>query len=157
DPGKADQSEDHRTGCSESSCRKEIVLSRMHYLPIITQALVFLIAISVHESAHAWMADRRGDPTARLLGRVSLNPLRHIDPIGTVLMPLLAIYNTTGFPIVGWAKPTPINPGNFKRKVVDDVLTSIVGPVSNFALALLALMPLLLLALSAYGRQIVHG
>jgi len=100
---------------------------------IVFQVIVFLFAISVHESAHAWTAYRLGDPTAYMVGRVSLNPIRHIDPIGTVVMPLLALL--THFPVIGWAKPTPVNTRNFKRFVRDDVLTSMAGPVSNFVVA----------------------
>ena len=82
--------------------------------------IVFLFAISFHESAHAWMANRRGDPTARMLGRVTLNPIKHIDPIGTVLLPLVALFSC--WPLMGWAKPTPVDPRNFKSPVLDDIL-----------------------------------
>ena len=68
---------------------------------------IVLVSLTVHEAAHAWTADRLGDPTARLLGRVSLNPIVHIDPIGTILLPLLAAIS--GLPIIGWAKPVPVN------------------------------------------------
>ena len=67
---------------------------------------IVLIALTIHEAAHAWTAEKLGDPTARLLGRVSLNPVVHIDPIGTILLPLLAAYS--GLPIIGWAKPVPV-------------------------------------------------
>src|SRR5512140_1524035 len=95
---------------------------------IVFQVVVFLFAISVHESAHAWTANRYGDPTARMLGRITLNPIYHIDPIGTVLLPLAAlIYH---FPMIGWAKPTPVNPLNFgKDHVKADIMTSVAGPV----------------------------
>src|SRR5678816_4644135 len=85
----------------------------------VFQLIAFLFAISIHESAHAWMASRCGDPTARMLGRVTLNPLKHIDPVGTVLMPLIALITT--FPVIGWAKPTPVDPHNFKNPVWDAV------------------------------------
>jgi Zn-dependent protease len=75
---------------------------------IVFQIIAFLFAISVHESAHAWTAFRRGDPTAYMLGRVTLNPIKHIDPIGTILLPIIAAL--THFPLIGWAKPTPVNP-----------------------------------------------
>ena len=74
---------------------------------ILFQIIAFLFAISFHESAHAWSANRFGDPTARLLGRISMNPLRHIDPVGTVLFPLLGAISHA--PIFGWAKPTPVD------------------------------------------------
>ena len=74
---------------------------------ILIAFIVLLFSLTVHETAHAWTADRLGDPTARLLGRVSLNPVVHIDPIGTILLPLLAAWS--GLPIIGWAKPVPVN------------------------------------------------
>jgi Zn-dependent protease len=128
----------------------------LQHVDILFQLIVFLFAISVHESAHAWMANRRGDPTARMLGRVTLNPIKHIDPIGTVLLPLIAA--VSHFPMIGWAKPTPVDPRNFKNPVIDDILTSVAGPVSNFVVAICALFVLLLIKLSSpLGRQIVFG
>ena len=122
---------------------------------LVFQAIVFLLAISIHESAHAWMANRRGDPTANMLGRITLNPIKHIDPIGTILLPAIAWF--AHMPVLGWAKPTPVNPRNFKNPVLDDVLTSVAGPVSNFLTALVALGLLLLISLtSPTGREIVH-
>src|SRR2546429_2696146 len=122
---------------------------------LVFQAIVFLFAISIHESAHAWMANRRGDPTANMLGRITLNPIKHIDPIGTILLPAIAWF--AHMPVLGWAKPTPVNPRNFKNPVLDDVLTSVAGPVSNFLTALVALGLLLLISLtSPTGREIVH-
>jgi Zn-dependent protease len=118
--------------------------------------IVFLFAISFHEAAHAWMANRRGDPTARMLGRVTLNPIKHIDPVGTVLLPLVALF--TSVPLLGWAKPTPVNPLNFTNVVLDDILTSVVGPVSNFLLATVALLLLAFIKLSSpMGQQVVVG
>src|ERR1700732_317151 len=105
----------------------------LHYMDIVFQLIAFPFAISVHESSHAWMANLRGDPTARMLGRVSLNPIRHVDPIGTLLLPAVAMF--THLPVLGWAKPTPVDPRNFKNPVLDDILTSIVGPISNFVVA----------------------
>src|ERR1700740_3664237 len=96
----------------------------LQHVGILFQLIVFLFAISVHESAHAWMANRRGDPTARMLGRISLNPIKHIDPVGTVLLPAIALF--THLPILGWAKPTPVDPRNFRNPVLDDILTSVV-------------------------------
>src|SRR5437660_2447083 len=104
---------------------------------LVFQAIVFLFAISIHESAHAWMANRRGDPTANMLGRITLNPIKHIDPIGTILLPAIALF--AHMPVLGWAKPTPVNPRNFRNPVLDDVLTSVAGPVSNFLAAFVAL------------------
>lgn len=123
---------------------------------ILFQMIAFLFAISVHESAHAWTASRRGDPTARMLGRVSLNPIRHIDPIGTILLPVVAA--VSGFTILGWAKPTPVDPRNFRNPVLDDILTSVAGPVSNFIVATGALILLWIISLiSETGRALVHG
>ena len=97
--------------------------------------VVLLFSLSVHESAHAWTAFRQGDPTARSLGRVSLNPLVHIDVIGTVVMPLLMIF--TGVPLLGWAKPTPVDPRYFKNLRRGQIVVAGAGPVSNLLLALL--------------------
>ena len=102
------------------------------------QIVVLLFAISVHESAHAWMANRLGDPTAKMLGRVSLNPIVHIDPFGTILMPTMLIL--MGFPPFGWAKPTPVDNRNFRNPVRDDILTAVAGPVSNFLTAFVSVI-----------------
>ncbi len=108
---------------------------------IIFDVVAFLFAISIHESAHAWSANRLGDPTARLLGRISLNPARHIDPVGTILFPLLGALS--GLPMFGWAKPTPVDPRRLRNPRRDDVLVSGAGPASNFLLAIAALLLLL--------------
>ena len=126
------------------------------YVEISYQMIAFLFAISVHESAHAWTASRCGDPTARMLGRISLNPIRHIDPIGTLVMPVVAAIS--GFTLIGWAKPTPVDPRNFRHPVLDDILTSVAGPVSNFIVATGALLVLGAVALSSTaGHAIVDG
>jgi Zn-dependent protease len=123
---------------------------------IVFEIIAFLFAISVHESAHAWMASRLGDPTARMLGRVSLNPIRHIDFVGTILLPAIAVISN--IPLLGWAKPTPVDTGNFKNPVRDDVLTSIVGPISNFAIAIGCFLILVLIGKSsASGLLIVQS
>jgi Zn-dependent protease len=123
---------------------------------IFYQMIAFLFAISVHESAHAWTASRCGDPTARMLGRVSLNPIRHIDPIGTIVMPLVAAYSH--IPVLGWAKPTPVDPRNFRNPMRDDILTSVAGPVSNFIVATGALLLLGGISFSsASGNALVVG
>lgn len=96
--------------------------------------IAFLVAIIIHEAAHAWMADKLGDPTPRLTGRLSLNPLAHIDLYGTVLFPLLLII--MGSPIVfGWAKPVRFDPFNLKNPRRDAALISLAGPLSNLILA----------------------
>ena len=127
----------------------------LQHVDIVFQVMVFLFAISFHESAHAWMANRCGDPTARSLGRVSLNPLRHIDIFGTVILPLLAL--VAHIPVIGWAKPTPVDPSNFRRPVRDDILTSVVGPASNFVIAIAAFCVLLgIAALSPLGAGLIN-
>lgn len=129
----------------------------LQHLDMLFKLIAFLFAISVHESAHAWMANRLGDPTARMLGRVSLNPIKHIDLFGTILLPALALLNPR-IPMLGWAKPTPVNPRNFKNLVMDDILTSVAGPVSNFIVASCALIVLALLEVtSALGKEIIFA
>ncbi|NIA14722.1 MAG: site-2 protease family protein [Nitrospiraceae bacterium] len=93
-----------------------------------------LFSLSFHEAAHALMANRCGDPTARLLGRATLNPLAHIDPIGTVVMPILMMLSGVPF-LVGWAKPVPVNPRNFHDMRRDNALVAAAGPGSNLLLA----------------------
>jgi Zn-dependent protease len=127
----------------------------LQHVEILFQLIVFLFAISIHESAHAWMAHRRGDPTAYMLGRVTLNPLKHIDPVGTILLPAIAIF--THYTVLGWAKPTPVNPRNFRNPVADDILTSVAGPVSNFLVAFAAVAGLIAISTtSPLGRELVH-
>ena len=104
---------------------------------LILEFLVLLFSLTVHEAAHAWTAMRLGDDTARRLGRVSLNPIVHIDPIGTLLLPLIAIAARSGL-IVGWAKPTPVNPRNLRHPRRDNILVTLAGPVSNLGLAVVA-------------------
>jgi Zn-dependent protease len=94
---------------------------------------VLLFSLTIHESAHAWSANRLGDPTARLLGRISLNPVVHVDPIGTLLLPLLAF--ASGAPIIGWAKPVPVNVARLPRGRRDFLLVAAAGPASNLVLA----------------------
>jgi len=102
----------------------------------ITTYVVLLFSLSVHESAHGYVAYRMGDDTARLQGRVDLNPLVHIDPVGTVLIPLLQIF-WGGVPLLGWAKPTPVGAHNFRRLARGHVLVAGAGPASNLLLAIL--------------------
>jgi len=125
----------------------------LEHVLIVYQIIAFLFAISVHESAHAWMAILRVDPTARMLGRITLNPIKHIDPIGTILLPAIAAFS--GWGILGWAKPTPVNPNNFKNPVLDDVLTSVVGPISNFAVAFGAVTALLVVKTTSAGGKFI--
>lgn len=123
---------------------------------IFFQIIAFLFAISVHESAHAWMANRCGDPTARMLGRITLNPIKHIDLIGTIILPAIAMISH--IPVIGWAKPTPVDPRNFKHEVRDDILTSLAGPASNLLVASAAVFGLSVISLSSLqGKTIVYG
>jgi Zn-dependent protease len=103
---------------------------------IFISFIVLLFSLTIHEMAHAWTANRLGDPTARLLGRVSLNPLVHADPIGTVLFPLIAM--VTGAPLIGWAKPVPVNLRQLRHGRRDYVLVAAAGPVSNLLIALVS-------------------
>lgn len=102
----------------------------------LTYFVILLFSLSVHESAHAWVALHMGDDTAARQGRVTLNPLAHIDPIGTVAIPLLQIF-LSGLPLLGWAKPTPVSGRNFRHPARSHVLVSAAGPLSNLFLALL--------------------
>jgi Zn-dependent protease len=108
--------------------------------------IVLLFSLTVHETAHAWTANRLGDSTARELGRISLNPIVHADPIGTVLFPLLAIVG--GIPLIGWAKPVPVRVGRLRRGRTDYMLVAAAGPVSNLVLAILASVALSVLTVS---------
>ena len=112
-----------------------------------------LFSLSFHECAHAWMASRLGDQTARLEGRITLNPMYHVDPIGTLLFPALIIFGPfigfslfSGF-LVGWAKPTPVITRNFRKIVRDDNLTTLAGPVSNLLIVVVAFTILAIVAL----------
>jgi Zn-dependent protease len=118
-------------------------MNRSH-VEILYQIIAFVFAICVHESAHAWTANRCGDPTARMLGRISLNPIKHVDPIGTILVPLLGMLSGIGF--IGWAKPTPVDPRNLRHPIRDDIFTSLAGPVSNILLGLIAVFGLFVIA-----------
>jgi Zn-dependent protease len=120
-------------------------------LPAIDVAQVFigfivlLFSLTVHEAAHAWTADRLGDPTARLLGRVSLNPIVHADLIGTIVFPLIALVSSV--PLIGWAKPVPVNVTRLRNGRRDYVLVAAAGPASNVLLSAAAYVGFLLLAL----------
>src|SRR5262252_6336353 len=133
---------------------------------LIIQFIVLLLSLSVHESAHAWTADVLGDPTARYLGRVSLNPLVHADPFGTFLLPLIGVFFLGGA-MFGWAKPVPVNVNRLRRPSRDHMLVAAAGPISNLLLAFALLISLMilksvsanagfLLGRVAYG-QIVEG
>ncbi len=107
------------------------------YMEIIFWLLAFAVTITIHEAAHAWMADRLGDPTARLEGRLSLNPLVHYDPVGTTLLFVLVILRALGLPVIpfGWAKPVRFDPYNLSNPRRDAALISLAGPAANILLA----------------------
>lgn len=111
----------------------------MPELSLIQQIAVWvlpvLLAITLHEAAHGFVAWRLGDPTAKLLGRVSLNPVRHIDPVGTLFVPLLMGVITQFSFVFGWAKPVPFNPANLRNKKYGPALVAIAGPLSNLLMA----------------------
>jgi len=121
-------------------------LSDIDFPRIFIVFAVLLFSLTVHEAAHAWSADRLGDPTARSLGRLSLNPLVHIDPIGTLLFPLLAI--VANVPLIGWAKPVPVDVRRLRHTRRDYVLVAAAGPASNLILATIAALVLRLLTVS---------
>jgi Zn-dependent protease len=112
-------------------------LASIDFTFIFINFLVLILSLSVHEAAHAWSAERLGDPTGRMLGRVTLNPAAHVDPIGTILFPLLGMLSPV--PILGWAKPVPVNTlnlrGHWKQKFM---VIAAAGPASNLVLAALA-------------------
>ncbi len=108
-------------------------------MTILIWILAFVVAITIHEAAHAWMADKLGDPTARLMGRLSLNPLVHYDPVGTTMLLILAVMRALGAPVIpfGWAKPVEFDPYNLKNPRKDSALISLAGPASNLLIAVI--------------------
>ena len=108
-------------------------------MQILGWLIAFTFAITVHEAAHAWMSDRLGDPTARLAGRISLNPLVHYDRVGTTLLFILVILRALGAPVIpfGWAKPVRFDPYNLKNPRRDSALISLAGPASNLVIAVI--------------------
>ncbi len=130
----------------------------------VFEFVILIFSLCVHECAHAWMASRLGDQTARLEGRVTLNPMYHIDPIGSLLFPAIVIFgpligfNMFGGMLVGWAKPTPVITRNFRKIVRDDNLTTLAGPLSNLLLVLVAFVVLLIDArVVPNGRAVVFN
>lgn len=115
----------------------------MNIASIIISLFVVLFAITVHEASHGWVAYKLGDPTAFAMGRVTLNPLAHIDPIGTILLPVILVLMKV--PPFGWAKPVPVNPRNLRNPRRDNLLISAAGPISNMLVAFLAFLVIILL------------
>ncbi len=132
-------------------------MQSVRFLIAVFEFVLLIFSLSVHECAHAWIASYLGDQTARLQGRVTLNPAYHVDPIGTLLFPGLVIFGPfLGFNffsglLVGWAKPTPVITRNFRKIVRDDNLTTLAGPVSNLLIAFVALLLLTAISLAVPG------
>jgi Zn-dependent protease len=129
----------------------------------VFEFVLLIFSLSVHECSHAWMASRLGDQTARLQGRVTLNPIYHIDPVGTLIMPAIIIFGPfIGFTLfsgilIGWAKPTPVISRNFAKIRRDENMVTLAGPASNLLLAVLATVVLLIVIHTVRGgREIVN-
>ncbi|HEY2907012.1 MAG TPA: site-2 protease family protein [Vicinamibacterales bacterium] len=118
----------------------------INFAQIFIAFTVLLFSLTIHEMAHAWTADQLGDPTARLLGRVSLNPLVHADLIGTILFPLIAAISN--IPLIGWAKPVPVNVRQLRHPRRDYVVVAAAGPTSNLALAVASALALMIIPVS---------
>jgi len=123
------------------------VLQKIDVAGVLIQFAVLLFALSLHEAAHAWVADSLGDYTARHLGRVTLNPLAHVDAVGTILFPLLQMI--MHFPLIGWAKPVPVNPVHLKHPQRDQAWISLAGPGANLMAGILTFAVLAALKLSS--------
>ena len=125
----------------------------------VFEFVLLIFSLSVHECAHAWTASRLGDQTARMLGRVTLNPMVHVDPIGTLLFPAVMIFGPFigfgmfGRMLVGWAKPTPVNTRNLRKIVRDDNLITLAGPASNLLIVLVAVAVLAVMAIALPNGQ----
>ncbi len=124
--------------------------------------VVLLLAISAHEAAHAWMSYKFGDDTARLLGRVTLNPVAHTDPIGTLLIPIaMFVFGAIGspaasIPLIGWGKPTPVNPLRWRNKDLANVMVSIAGILANILIATIGFISLKVLLVTVSGRTLLQ-
>lgn len=122
-----------------------------------TWALPVLLAITLHEAAHGWAALQLGDTTAKHLGRVTLNPIVHIDPVGTIIVPLILYFSTGGSFLFGYAKPVPVNWENLKNPRRDMVWVALAGPSANFIQALLWMMLAIILAILLPEEKIVRN
>ncbi|OGF20949.1 hypothetical protein A2Y83_00825 [Candidatus Falkowbacteria bacterium RBG_13_39_14] len=109
----------------------------MNILPFIFFFIILLFSAIIHEYAHGWMADQLGDPTARMSGRLTMNPIAHIDPMGTIMVPILLALASGGRFLFAWAKPVPYNPYNLKNPEMDAAKIAFAGPASNLAVALI--------------------
>ena len=128
----------------------------LDFAQLLSGLIILLVSLTVHEAAHAWSADRLGDSTARMLGRLSLNPAVHVDPIGTILFPLIAM--ATNLPLIGWAKPVPVNSARLGRNWRQKFMAiAAAGPASNLVLATIAAMLLRVAAPAGAGAGGVSG
>lgn len=109
---------------------------------VIFELLVMVLAISLHDCAQAWMANRLGDPTARMMGRMTMNPVKHFDPFGMALWPLIYIFRSPL--ILGWGKPVPMTPRNFRRPSRDEMIATLAGPAAQLLAAIVALAVLII-------------
>ena len=122
--------------------------------------VVLLLAISAHEAAHAWMSYKFGDDTARLLGRITLNPVAHTDPIGTLLIPIVMfVFGSIGgpmasIPLIGWGKPTPVNPLRWRNKDLANVMVSIAGILANLIIAIIGFIILKVILMTRIDSQL---
>lgn len=117
------------------------MIDQLYILPIL------LFSVIIHEIAHGWTALRLGDPTAKMMGRLTLNPIPHIDLIGSIIVPLFSLF-AAGSVFIAWAKPVPVDPRNFAHYRRDDILVSVAGPISNILLALVCSIAVVLLAVA---------
>jgi Zn-dependent protease len=127
----------------------------MEVITIVISLFVLLFAITIHEAAHGWAASKFGDYTARSMGRVTLNPVAHIDPVGTVLLPLLLVIIRA--PVFGWAKPVPVNPFNLRNPRRDNLWISAAGPMANLLAAGLSLLVIILVKLANPNVSVFLG
>jgi len=118
---------------------------------IAVPVLIVLLSLTVHEAAHAWTANKLGDPTARLLGRISLNPIVHIDLIGTIVLPFIAA--VSNLPIIGWAKPVPVDISRLRRHRQDFMLVAAAGPISNILIAIVAALLFRAIPQNGFGES----
>jgi Zn-dependent protease len=118
---------------------------------IIISAFPILIAITFHELSHGFVANKLGDPTAKIMGRLTLNPIAHIDPIGTILIPFMLLILTNGQFVFGYAKPVPINPMNFKNPQRDMAISAAAGPITNIILSILSILILKFIILPLFS------
>ena len=130
-------------------------MSSTEVVLILFQFGVLMFSLSIHECAHAWTAWKLGDPTAYMMGRVTLDPFKQLTWIGSVIFPLVGLF--FGVPLIGWAKPTPVTARNFKRYKRDDALVTLAGPGVNLACALLALVLLIIVKHAIRGGDEMLG